>query len=348
MTAAVVLTSIRDCRKLLLGYLANFSRFGRQVAVYLIPDRKTPRQTLPAGVTVLSLAEQEAFLKRVGFPAAEIPMDSDNRRNVGYLKALTDGCDFLVSIDDDNWCPTDEDFIGKHAVVLQDRQDRNDGSCSRTDSRWYNNCRMIGNPKAYPRGFPYFSRRLGTAEMEHATRESFPVRINAGLWTGDPDVDAATWLTAPFRARYPRRNIVLARDTWCPVNSQNTAVARAAVTAYYFVRMDPLGDRFGDIFQGYFAQACTKALGFSVRFGSPAAAHIRNAHDYLKDAQAELPAIRLLEDLLPRLLEWNIDGGDFHSAYAALASYLRELPEPFYRDTARRMILWADACRRIE
>jgi hypothetical protein len=59
--------------------------------------------------------EQESSLRNVGFPADLIPYESDNRRNVGYLMALTQPIDFLISIDDDNLCPAEEVFFATHS-----------------------------------------------------------------------------------------------------------------------------------------------------------------------------------------------------------------------------------------
>ena len=40
-----------------------------------------------------------------------IPYNNGTRRSIGYLMALEDNCELLISIDDDNF-PTDDDFIG--------------------------------------------------------------------------------------------------------------------------------------------------------------------------------------------------------------------------------------------
>src|ERR1700753_3769985 len=57
------------------------------------------------GMSVIcpTLEEQDCFLRKLGLPAEFIPYDSDNRRNIGYLIALEGDCDFVISIDDDNF-----------------------------------------------------------------------------------------------------------------------------------------------------------------------------------------------------------------------------------------------------
>jgi hypothetical protein len=60
------------------------------------------------------------------------------------------------------------------------------------------------------------------------------VVVNAGLWLGDPDVDAVTRICNDINAeQYTReQSFALARGTWCPFNSQNTALWRGVIPAY--------------------------------------------------------------------------------------------------------------------
>jgi hypothetical protein len=97
MKAAIVVTSINDCSQLLDGYLKNFAEHGREAQIYLIPDRKTPQQHLPTCVQVPDESWQTKVLKDVGFRPEDIPWNSDNRRNVGYLMALADGAEMTTT-----------------------------------------------------------------------------------------------------------------------------------------------------------------------------------------------------------------------------------------------------------
>jgi hypothetical protein len=113
--AAMVLTTIRN-PSLLEGYHSNFAAHGHleQIKVCVVPDRKTPRTVFEhcaalrkrgLKVDCPTLDEQESFLCGISFPPELIPCNSDNRRNVGYRMALEAPSDFLISIDDDNYCP---------------------------------------------------------------------------------------------------------------------------------------------------------------------------------------------------------------------------------------------------
>jgi hypothetical protein len=341
LKASVVLTTIHDST-VLDGYFENLQRHGHleQVEAYVIPDRKTPSgmrercAKLARGglkTTYATVAEQEDFLRRVGFPPHMIPYDSDNRRNVGYLMALESGSDFMISIDDDNYCRPDEDVFAAHAVVCERMHHAH---AVESDVGWFNVCALLelDRPETtYPRGFPYYARHKPLEPRITATAAD--VHVNAGLSLAAPDLDSISWLVAPTRATaFKGPPLVLGRHTWSPINTQNTALRREAVAAYYFVKMGyMLGgmtlERYGDIFSGYLVEACVKHLGGSIRVGTPLTDHCRNDHDYIKDAAGEWGCIMLLEDLLPWLLTQPLSGGTHLEAYRALSYSLQDAVE---------------------
>jgi hypothetical protein len=374
LKAGLVLTTVSE-PLVLESYFANFSLYGHldQVEVFVIPDRKTPstvyeycRAFNRRGLKVYcpTLDEQEDFLSRIQLPSHFIPYNSDNRRNVGYLMALESGVDFIISIDDDNFCILDTDFWAEHSIVCQQ-----DVLVEEVDAEtgWFNICSLLEFDKSaipYPRGFPYFARH----NLERVKRQlkHVNIHINAGLWLRDPDMDAISWLVAPARAvRFCNQSIVMGLNTWAPINTQNTALRREAVSAYYFVKMGyPLGglghiDRYGDIFSGYFVQICTRHLGGRVRYGSPVVEHRRNTHNYLADATKELACIMVLEDLLPALTELKLEGSTYHELYTALSYALEDIVEhlsgtiwndatrAYFHQMAYYMRLWAKITSRF-
>jgi len=373
LKAALVLTTIDD-PALLDGYFDNFRANGRlaQVRVIVIPDRRTPKAAYKRcallgkkGLSVIcpTLEEQNCFLRKLGLPADFIPYDSDNRRNIGYLIALEDDCDFVISIDDDNFAPARGDYFGEHAVVCGETHDFR---ILEANGGWFNICSLLNmepEVEVYPRGFPYFARHENVRISSRMA--SANVRINAGLWTQHPDLDAMSWLSNPVKATAFRgTSFVLDRATWAPINSQNTAVHRAVIPSYYFLRMGATVagmkiDRYGDIFSGYFSQACARALGNSVRVGSPIANHARNSHHYLRDATQEMACVCVLEDVLPWLHEAKLQGEDHAESYCSLADQLESAvakfrgfiwtdeTRAFFHDSARLMRQWAKVCNTI-
>jgi hypothetical protein len=372
MQAAIVLTTVSD-PVLLDGYYENLVAHGwlDRVTVIVIPDRKTPPAAfercsglVKRGLRVVcpDLDEQEYFLRRVGFPPTLVPYDSDNRRNVGYLMALETGAELVISIDDDNYC-SEGDFVGEHMVACTSAVE---ADVVEAATGWFNPSMLLSlepDRTTYPRGFPYFAR--GNDSPLDWRAALMTVRINAGLWLDEPDLDALTWLVAPARARgFSGRSVVLGTSTWAPVNTQNTGLHRDVIPSYYFI---PMGyelsgltiDRYGDIFSGYFSQACAKHLGQAVRFGTPVAIHRRNAHDYLRDAARELGCIRVLEDLLVWLPEAKLQGKTYAEAYESLSFLLEDVvwrftgsiwtesTRGYFHAMAYAMRQWVTACRRI-
>ena len=371
--AALVLTTIFD-PKLLDDYLENFRAFGHleKVTVYVIPDRKTPQAAYDRchelnkkGLKTIcpTLEEQERYLEALGGMKEVIPYNSDNRRNIGYLMAYESDADFVISIDDDNYCRDGEDAFGEHSIVTESANEYRGVNSS---TGWFNVCQMLTFEPArtvYHRGFPYSQRHI-PAETELISVNG-KIHINAGLWLLDPDMDGITWLVGPVKATsLQTESFVLGDEAWSPVNTQNTGLHRDVMPAYYFLPMGfPMAgmaiDRYGDIFSGYFAEKCARHLGHLVRFGTPLADHRRNVHNYLKDATNELGCVWVLEDLLPWLKELTLEGSDYSEAYTSLSYALEEVVEGmegfiwtdatrgYFHRIAYCMRLWVGACRQL-
>lgn len=372
---ALVLTSIFDTN-ILDSYWQNIYKYGYidSVTVFFIPDRKTPQNVydkckewskkgLP--VSCPTIYEQEAFLSKIGFNPILIPYDSDNRRNVGYLMAMESGVDFVVSIDDDNFCIDHEDFFAEHSIVCKGTIK---AEMVHSNTGWYNICQLLEFDQpgtTYPRGFPYYARHLPEEIQQQISPAS--IHINAGLWLQDPDVDGISWLVKPMRSKsFTGRSVVLDGNTWTPVNSQNTALKVEAIAAYYYIRMrypllgGLLIDRYGDIFSGYFCQACMRHLGGSLRVGSPVADHRRNSHNYLADAMGEMACIVVFEEFLVWLTqEAKLSGNSYVEAYTSLSYLIEDVVERFtgklwnyatrayFHQVAYCMREWAGTCKRL-
>jgi hypothetical protein len=359
----------------LRGYLDNLRRHGRDQSTRLsiIVDRKTPPTVQAAAAAARAegfdvwcptLDEQAAYLQRLAAPADFVPWDTDNRRNIGFLAALERGVGTLISIDDDNYCQPDVDFVGAHLAVGH-RAGPDDRRAS--GAPWFNICGLLEHEPAvpiFPRGFPYEARARPPAQLADGAGDRV-VAINAGLWLDDPDVDAVTRLAARPRVHSVRPGaVVLAPETWSPINTQNTALMAAAIPAYYYVRMgQPLQglriDRFGDILSGYLVQKCAKQLGHAVRFGPPVAVHRRSAHNLFKDLYFELAGMVIVEEFVPWLQQATISGSSYRDAYAALADAIEaeahrfrgfvwdEGGRDFLADMARCMRTWLGLVDRL-
>jgi hypothetical protein len=297
--------------------------------IIVITDHKTDHKAMSlavmeawnAGVNVLcpALSEQVSFMQYVDAPDM-FRWNSDGRRNIGYLMSWRDGTDMMISVDDDNlpspgWLRAHEHALTAGSMPFI--------TCK---SGFFNPCDLLqflpGDTRVWARGFPYGMRTPATYHRELAPCD---VAINAGMWTGDPDVDAITRLALHPRAFTPKTGpgpVVLGDGMWAPVNSQNTAIRRDVIPAYcYFEHTG----RFADIWQGYFAQACARHLGQHVRFGTPAAdCAARNDHDLLNDLALEYDGIMMLDKVLAWLTEVKLSGSTYIEVYESLRAELTE------------------------
>jgi hypothetical protein len=274
---------------------------------------------------------------------------------------LESGADAIISVDDDNVPMLEVDFFSEHSVVTAESAEMEVVSSS---TGWYNACSLLNMEPAvrvYPRGYPFTGR--GLEESYDYSVKRVAVHGNMGLWLGDPDLDAVTWIAAPCRAvSYSGRSVALADDTWAPVNTQNTCVSRASLVAFYQI---PMGvaesgfsiERYGDIFGGYFYEACVKHMKGTVRVGRPVVLQNRNAHDYLRDLCGELAGMIVVDGILEFLRAARLDGRSYAEAYVCLCHLLEDEIErwretgqtrgvkAYFHRVAYCMRRWVAACR---
>jgi hypothetical protein len=373
----VVVTTISK-GEFLHHYARCIQQYGRpeEVTLYIVADVNTPQECADSaqivgakGVRIeyLDIAKQEQFLAPFSALAARIPFRSDNRRNVGYLMALRDRCDIIVSVDDDNLPLDGKVFFEEHGVVgTRQRLPQ-----ARSANGWFNLGVLLETTDfsgrstvVYPRGFPFQKRVSDASAMPHAGTPLAEgiVGVNVGLWLGEPDVDAVTRLATRCKTSAVMGGpLFLGVGQRSPINSQNTAIAFHAVPAYYFalqgrpihgIRMD----RFGDIFSGYFVQLCAEAVGHRVRVGPPTVQQDRNEHNLFKDLALELPGIVMLEAMVPLIEEALPRCASYADAYRLLAERIDDWSSrshgfmwdqnatAYFRDLTSTMRLWVDAC----
>ncbi len=258
--AVAITTTTIHSPKGLQGYCANAKNYGHERVFFIIAgDKKTP-EGVPAFCTALQrefgyevqyldVADQEKILRPFPSLAQHLPYNSLSRRNVALLQAYRQGADVIVTIDDDNFSLAEQDFVGAHSIVGQ----QVDYTEIQASSGWYNVCELLVEKRGLPfyhRGFP-LSERWQESKVK-VRKANGRVVVNAGLWLESPDLDAVTWLDLPIEVvrygdHYPQ-GIGLAPGTWSPFNSQNTALAREVLPAYF---LWPFVGLFVDVWESY-------------------------------------------------------------------------------------------------
>jgi len=375
MRYAIVCTTI-FLPNFLESYCVNIEKYGHKndVKFYIIPDKKTPKEAAELvnnykakgfNIEYVELPFQEEYLNRFPSLKEKIPYNSDNRRNIGYLMAYEEKADIIISIDDDNY-PLDEyDFIGGHAVVGKEK----DISIIESSNKWYNICGLLEVKPSimiYPRGFPYRIRKDYEKAKVTTTKGKVRIGINAGLWTNDPDIDAISRNFQEFKvSKWKEKAVILGKNTWATINTQNTSLTKELLPAFYYVKMGfDIGgtkiDRFGDILAGYFCQRVAKELGYAIRAGDPICEHKRNVHNLFDDLHHEWAGIVLLEDITHWLEDVKIKGDNAKELYLSLAKQLEkqadifkdylwnEQSRNFIKEISSCMSAWIEAISKID
>lgn len=242
-----------------------------------------------------------------------IPHHTDACRSFGYLVAALWGADVIVTWDDDNWAINSSisyqgDYLKAHSIVNENIECVEVSS----DKGWFNTCAMLRTDPAkllYPRGYPY-SRR---GETYKHSNERGRVVMNVGLWIGNPDVDSITVLSEGSMNGIPktrtvglltRERIMLAKGTYAPLNTANTAYAMELLPCIYDTfqgaKVGELKlDRYGDIWCNFFVKKIVDAVGGKIAIGIPLVEHRREPRntmiDFMKEFWGMVVSMRLFE-----------------------------------------------------
>lgn len=194
---------------------------------------------------------------------------TDGIRCYGFLKALRDGADIIITLDDD--------VVPAYGGVLQQHVDRLLQPAEQ--DAWME---LVG---FRTRGIPF--------RQQH---RSLPCAVSHGLWLGTPDLDAPTQLTSPGLTLYdkPAYNRILPAGSYAPLSAMNLAFTRSIAPAFFFPPMatgcpDHGYDRFGDIWAGIIAKKICDHLRLAVHSGSPWVRHERASDPFtnlIKEAKA--------------------------------------------------------------
>lgn len=209
-------------------------------------------------------AEIEAIL---GPDAGIISKGDSACRCFGFLAAWWGGADYVLTLDDDCLPHIScENLVRAHRVMLENK------------TKWLS---PTGSMRT--RGLPY--RNAGHLDN---------VKINVGLWTDNPDLDAPETLVRGNGAGYipPDDTWIVPHGQYIPMCGMNLFAHRDALPLLYFPKMGQGSPyhRMDDIWAGVITKKCMDALGWSMSAGRPWVRHSR-ASDPFVNLEKEAPGI---------------------------------------------------------
>jgi len=279
----------------------------------VIGDKKTPDIKLKNGEFISHKHQDTLGFKIV----SHIPWNSIQRRNIGYLIALKRGADIIASIDDDN-IPFDN--WGQDISVGKDVTEKCISDTLICDSLYeHKDCTR---QKIWHRGFPV--QNLEERYLRKEFIKTGNVAIEAGLWNGDPDVDAICRIAGgPFNLKFSNLRFLIDNTCFSPFNTQNTFFSKEAAICmclpYDIGRMD-------DIWASYMTQRIMREINKFVLFTGPTVFQDRNIHDLTKDLQNEMIGYRNTLHFINRLNKINVNGKSIIEMYNSIINGIIDLP----------------------
>ena len=345
MSISIVTTTIH-IPVLLEKYAENARFYGHpDVDFIVIGDRKTPSGTREYCASIaarycpceyLDIEAQKSYLERFPRLWEHLRFDSIQRRNIGMLKAYENGADVLITIDDDNLI-MNQDFVGIHGIAGSQLE----LPTVESSSGWFNVCSLLEESNGtafYHRGFPVAQRWRESEAFQSVSPACRMVAVNAGFWLDDPDIDALARLNRQIVVRGLRETspdtLALQPGTWSPFNSQNTALMRDVIPAYF---LSPWIGRYDDIWASYIVNRIAGHLGHAIAFGHPLVRQKRNEHDLWKDLDAERNGMVLTDSFCDALRSIALKGDNYHACLYEIAMGLEDrwLPAERWTDSMK-------------
>jgi reversibly glycosylated polypeptide / UDP-arabinopyranose mutase len=197
----------------------------------------------------------------LGKDAWIIPSRTSACRSYGYYQAWQLKPDMILTLDNDCYSErprgSEPYWLDQHWAMLN----------SPVTLDWVNTMGEIPG-----RGFPY------------GIRQASEVWLNHGIWSGVPDLDAATALHYPgMRLTPATESMRVPRHNFFPMCGMNLAWRPELTPALYFGLFGPdYGfDQYDDIWAGVLAKKVLDHLGYGVRSGLPSVEHRKQSNAFV-------------------------------------------------------------------
>jgi len=324
---AVVITSIFNPTKAVLEISSHNS--DNNFDFIIAADKKSPEIYDIPNCIYYTLEQQQNDIFSLG---RICPTNHYTRKNLGYLLAISRGCDYLLETDDDNIPLPGFWRVPKRQVKAR--------LC--TDQDWVNVYRYFSDTLIWPRGLPLNRIKNAPTPFDALKVGEFNCPIQQGLADENPDVDALYRLICNLPQSFEVHDpVALSKGSWCPFNSQNTIWFPEAYPLLYLPAYCSF--RMTDIWRSFVAQRISWENNWSILFGASTVFQERNEHDLMKDFKDEVSGYLHNENIAKSLDALNLSPGIDNIPDNMLRCY-RQLIELDLIDAAELQLLqaWID------
>lgn len=247
--------------------LTLYREFAPDMEFFVIGDVQAPDDEIRQYLRTVQPARYYSAedQRKLGYGSCELlAWRHPGRRSIGLLEAVKAGADIIVHADDDNTAIDSSYF--KHFEHLVGSQFT--GLQATSDTSWVDAAWFL-QPSVHHRGFPHQLWHPFSPPEVGSVRD-VRIGVAAGLWLGDPDIDAVTRIVnrpiCMTASPVADAGFVIDSKCYSPFNSQNTAFARELLPA--MAMLTPYG-RFDDIWCSYIAERVMREHGWVVHYGKP-------------------------------------------------------------------------------
>jgi len=258
-----------------LDFLNEWKEFNRpNVFLYIVEDKDNRETSVPENLKNFTIYTHKDIKKDLGDDYWIFPFKTSAIRSYGYLKAYQDGCDIIMTLDNDCYPERDNYWINGHLLNLS----------LTTTLGWVSS---IPNSNTPTRGFPYL------------IRDKSPIMLSHGIWSNVPDFDGIDMLKNPD-LRFDRciDSKVIPKNNYYPMCGMNLAWKREITPLMYFgIFGSEYGlDQYDDIWAGIFSKKILDHLNYGVVSGYPSVEHCKQSNAFI-NLQKQAYGLLLNEEL---------------------------------------------------
>jgi len=242
--------------------LRLYREIAPEMAFFVIGDVQAPDDEIRAFLKTVEPARYYSAedQRKLGYACCDlIAWRHPGRRSIGLLEAVKAGADIVVHADDDNTAIEHSYF--QHFERLFGS--RFTGLKATSGTGWVDAAWFL-QPSVHHRGFPHQLWHPFSPPEIGSVRDA-RIGVAAGLWLGDPDIDAVTRIVSrpACMTMSPVADAGFVVDPKCYSRStpKNTAFARDLLPA--MAMLTPYG-RFDDIWCSFIAERVMREYGYAV------------------------------------------------------------------------------------